>query len=158
LEYPFSDLLEHTTMTLATSSLEGNPHAAPVYFVALPVLAEDAKESNHAPFQFYFFSEVDSQHSRDIDQRGIAAGAIHAESQDWREIRGLQMVGKVRLIPKGPAWQSAWEGYKHKFPFVSALKLIVARNALYVLTPTWMRLVDNRIRFGFKQEWSFSEG
>jgi uncharacterized protein YhbP (UPF0306 family) len=156
LGYPFSDLLEYTTMTLATSSPEGHPHAAPVYFVALPTPAEGAQEDNPAPFQLLFFSERDSQHSRDIDQRGIAAGAIYAQSQDWREIRGLQMVGDARFIPRGPEWQSAWKGYSQKFPFVNALKLIVARNALYALTPTWLRLVDNRIRFGYKQEWSFS--
>jgi len=30
---------------------------------------------------------------------------------------------------------------------------IVQRNALYVFSPTWVRLVDNRRGFGFKQEW-----
>lgn len=144
-------------MTLATSSAEGKPHAAPVYFVALPTSRESTQQDNSAPFVAYFFSEIDSQHSQDINQSGVAAGAIYAESQDWREIRGLQISGKVRLVSKGTEWQTAWKGYKQKFPFVSALKLIVAQNSLYALTPTWLRLVDNRIHFGFKQEWSYSE-
>lgn len=143
-------------MTLATSSVDGIPHAAPVYFVALPTPADNSLERNLAPLCFYFFSEVDSRHSQDVSQHGIAAGSIHAESKDWRNIRGLQMVGNVRLIQKGSEWQSAWEGYRKKFTFVTVLKLVVARNAFYALTPNWMRLVDNRIRFGFKQEWSFS--
>lgn len=143
-------------MTLATSSVDGNPHAAAVYFVSLPIVHQGTQHDDSAPFVAYFFSENDSQHSQDIDRAGIAAAAIYAESQDWREIRGLQMMGNVRLIPKGSEWQAAWEGYRKKFTFVTALKLVVARNALYALTPTWMRLVDNRIRFGFKQEWSFS--
>jgi len=34
------------------------------------------------------------------------------------------------------------------------LEEMVARNALYVFQPRWIRLVDNRRGFGFKQEWT----
>jgi uncharacterized protein YhbP (UPF0306 family) len=157
LDNSIAELLELSTMTLATASSDGHPHAAPVYFVALQEPAQERHEGDPAPLLFYFFSEPYSQHSRDIELSGTAAGAIYPETPDWREIRGLQLVGKARLVSRGAEWEAAWKGYRHKFPFVAALKLIVARNALYVLTPTWMRLVDNRRGFGFKQEWSFSE-
>ena len=46
-------------------------------------------------------------------------------------------------------------GKAYKFPFVDAFKVIVARNVLFAFQPGWIRLVDNRKGFGFKQEWSF---
>lgn len=49
------DLLALSTMTLATAALNGEPHAAAVYFVA-------------EGLQLYFFSAVDSQHSRDLQE------------------------------------------------------------------------------------------
>ena len=47
------------------------------------------------------------------------------------------------------------QGYEaFGLPFVAALKPLIARNQLYVFTPTWLRLVDNRRGFGYKQEWT----
>jgi uncharacterized protein YhbP (UPF0306 family) len=51
-------------------------------------------------------------------------------------------------------WDHAWELYVAKFPFVMELKAIVERNTLYAFIPSWVRQVDNRRGFGFKQEWS----
>lgn len=45
----------------------------------------------------------------------------------------------------------------NKYPFVRALKEVVDLNVLYSITPTWMRLVDNRQGCGCKQEWSYPD-
>ena len=137
-----SDLLSVSTMTLATSGGSGEPHAAPVYFVA---------GENRT---LYFFSDPESQHSRDLAQNPRAASAVYPESFDWQDIRGLQMHGEVYPVPAGAEWEAAWRVYAAKFPFVIALKAVVARNRLYAFAPHWIRLVDNRRSFGFKKEWS----
>ena len=115
-----SDLLLLTTMTLATTGPGGEPHAAAVYFAA----AED--------LSFYFFSDVESQHSRDIQSDPRAAAAIYPECKSWQEIRGLQMRGTVQRVAEGAPWQAAWQCYTNKFPFVLGLESVVARNTLYV--------------------------
>jgi uncharacterized protein YhbP (UPF0306 family) len=138
---PFQDLLAIHTLTLATQGADG-PHAAPVYFAA--------DEDLH----LYFFSDPQSQHAFHLAQDPRAAVAFYPPSQDWQEIRGLQMRGKVHLLKPGAQWEQGWACYRAKFPFVDALKAIVAQNALYVFTPHWIRLVDNRQGFGFKQEWT----
>ena len=133
-------------MTLSTSGETGEPHAAPVYFAAA------SKPSLH----FYFFSEADSQHARDIAAHPQAAAALYPEASDWQEIRGLQVRGRVEPVRPGETWETAWELYRTKFPFVKDLKHIIERNQLYVLIPRWMRLLDNRQGFGFKKEWELS--
>ena len=128
-------------MTLATTAPDGSPHAAPVYFVA----DEDLR--------LYFFSEAKSLHSWQIAQNPKVAAAIYPQCDGWRDINGLQIRGEARLAESAAEWDSAWERYQLKFPFVASLKGVVAKNQLYVLIPHWLRLVDNSKGFGFKQEW-----
>ena len=137
------ELLERVaTMTLATIDPEGNPHAAPVYFVA-----DDET-------WLYFFSEAKSQHSRDIGQNPKVAAAIYPECEGWRGIKGLQLRGNVRLVKSAQEWDTTWARYQVKFPFVRSLKSVVAQNQMYVFIPNWIRLVDNSRGFGFKKEWN----
>ena len=133
-----------STMTLATADLQGNPHAASVYFVVV-----DTRES----WQLYFFSDEHSQHSSHIDQNPKTAVAIYPESKGWRDIKGLQMRGETYWVGSGAEWDSAWRHYQDKFRFVDSMKTVVAQNRLYVFIPKWIRLLDNSKRFGYKKEW-----
>lgn len=129
-------------MTLATNGMEGEPHAAAVYFAADESL------------RLYFFSDPESQHGQDLSADRRAAASFYPQTQDWQDIRGVQMRGEVRLVEGNPEWEAGWAVYVAKFPFVRELKAIVAENALYVFVPDWVRLVDNTRGFGFKQEWT----
>ena len=128
-------------MTLATGDRDGEPHAAAVYF------------ATDDDLNFYFFSDLQSQHGRDLTIRPQCAIAVYPECQDWQDIRGLQLRGEVRLVPPGSEWEHAWSVYRAKFPFVSEMRELAALNQLYVFIPGWVRLVDNRRGFGFKREW-----
>jgi uncharacterized protein YhbP (UPF0306 family) len=139
------ELLSVAAMTLATSGPDGQPFAAPVYFAA---------DLADGPLRLYFFSDPDSQHGRNLKRDPRLAAAFYPESDDWREIRGVQLRGEARPVPSGAAWDLGWRCYADKFPFVEGLKLIVARNTLYCVKPDWVRVVDNRRGFGFKEEWS----
>ena len=129
-------------MTLATTDPEGNPHAAPVYFVADDEL------------RLYFFSEAKSQHSQNVAQNPQIAAAIYPECEGWQGIKGLQLRGKISIVESPQEWDSTWERYQVKFPFVRALKAVVAKNQLYVFIPSWIRLVYNSQGFGYKKEWN----
>lgn len=136
-----AELLSLAAMTLATTGADGAPHAAPVYF------ATDAE------LIFYFFSDPDSQHAQDLEHCPEAAAAIYPECHGWEEIRGLQLRGQARRLETGQAWEAAWQVYTAKFPFVLAMRDLIAKSEFYALRPRWIRLVDNRRGFGFKQEW-----
>jgi len=139
-----SELLSLSTLTLATTNGEGEPHAAPVYFAA------------DADLSFYFFSAPDSRHGQDLASNPHAAAAFYPACFGWQEIRGVQMHGAACIVEAGATWEKAWELYQAKFPFVTALRSEISRNSLYVFTPSWIRLVDNRRRFGYKREWTLA--
>jgi uncharacterized protein YhbP (UPF0306 family) len=136
------DLWSLPAMTLATTSREGLPSAAAVYFVSTPEQ------------QLYFFSAANSRHSLNLAEKPRAAATIHPLVDSWQEIRGLQLEGRVRLVEPGQEWETAWALYQKKFPFAADLKEVVAQNNLYLFEPDWTRLVDNQRGFGFKEEWT----
>jgi uncharacterized protein YhbP (UPF0306 family) len=132
-------------MTLATTGPDGQPHAAPVYFAADEAL------------RLYFFSGEDSRHGQDLAADPRLAAAIYPECFGWQAIRGLQLRGTARPVPPGAEWEAGWQCYTTKFPFVVEMKEAVASTRLYIFVPQWVRLVDNRQGFGFKQEWDLRE-
>ena len=138
--WPPAELLALPAMTLATVGDNGEPHAAAVYFAA------DAEN------RLYFFSEPGSQHAADLQARRQAAVTIQPPASAYQEIRGLQGRGSVRLVQPGEELDKGFGLYLAKFPFVAGMQAEVAKNKLYVFTPAWMRLLDNRRGFGYKEE------
>lgn len=136
-----ADILQQSTMTLATCSAEGIPHAAPLYFAADEELA------------CYFFSKNDSLHCRQLSHNPHAAVAIYIEAFDWREIRGLQMRGIAKPVKEESRRQKGMALYQEKFPFVSQLTVLLLQHQLYVFQPEWVRYINNRQKLGYKEEW-----
>jgi uncharacterized protein len=114
----------------------------------------------------YFLSEERTEHGRNLLADARVAGAIHADGQDWRRIRGVQVRGQARLAT-GTALVHAAAVYGRKYTFVAALLAgnggpgvlagPLARARFWVLKPVWFRLVDNAVRFGFKEELVLNE-
>ncbi|KAA3644744.1 MAG: hypothetical protein DWQ07_15155 [Chloroflexi bacterium] len=139
-----NEYLDLSTMTLGTVGQDGQAHVAPVYFVA---------DEN---IDLYFFSKPDSQHIQDLEGNPSAAISIYPECFDWQEIRGVQMQGSVGSnIPRKKEKQLI-KLYSEKFPFVSGLKIAFTENRMYQFRPEWVRVVDNRVQFGHKTEFSLA--
>lgn len=136
------EVLSNTTLALGTAGPGGRPFGTPVFFAADPELG------------LVFFSDPDTLHVQHVIGRPEASATIYPATDDFMEIRGLQVAGTVERILPGDAWERAWEAYAGKFPFVAGLRPIVDAAWLLVLRPTWIRLIDNRRGFGFKCEWS----
>jgi uncharacterized protein len=139
-------LKAHRVMTLATSAGDA-PWAAAVFYVS-------------HDFTIYFISDPESRHCANIRRNPPASAAIHENYSDWREIRGLQIEGRVEEVSvvEIPAMMSA---YVAKFPFVRDLltpeglfrvggKVIDAR--FYKLMPSRCVLLDNRKGFSHREE------
>lgn len=140
---------EQSTMTLATS-MNSQAWAAPVYYV-------------YHKFHFYFLSDPATRHIREALESGQVSVAIHAPSFEWREIRGLQMSGRVEHVAGKMEALQAVGAYLKKFPFTKdfftpGLALDMAafesrfRVKLYRFAPSLTYYLDNKIRFGFRAE------
>lgn len=132
-------LAQHSTLTLSTINVDSKPQSAPLFFAC----DDDT---------LIFFSSPKSHHSLNIAETGKAAVTVHNETWNWEEIAGVQMEGETHLIPIGPARDHAWEIYKKKFPFVVEFEAEVSRSELYRFTPKWIRLIDNSVSFGYREE------
>jgi len=135
----------HSTLTLATTTSSGLPQAASLFFA----VAADGS--------LIFVSGAESRHSLNIAANGQAAVTIHTETWKWHDIAGVQMEGSVRAVPAGPEREAAWDTYRAKFPFVTAFESEVSQSTFYRFTPRWVRLIDNRVRFGFREEFTVGE-
>jgi uncharacterized protein YhbP (UPF0306 family) len=147
------ELLAVSTLTLATTGPDGQPHAAPVYFASEMVIRKHLSALSRGALTLYFFSDPQSQHGTDLASNPHAAAAVYPPCFDWQDIRGLQLRGTASKVTSEQQWERGWAQYQAKFPFVSTLKEVVTRSSLYVFLPSWVRLVDNRQGFGFKREW-----
>lgn len=141
-------------MTLATVGADGTPAAAAVFY------------AHDADLNLYFLSEERTQHGQNLLADPQVAGTIQADGQDWRGIRGLQLRGQATVV-SGTLLAHAAAVYGRKFAFVAALLAghgpgmlagPLTRARFWVLRPTWFRLIDNTVRFGYKEELILTAG
>ncbi len=142
-------LADHTTLTLATVGPDSGPAAAAVFY------------AHDGDLNLYFLSEERTAHGHNVLANPVVAGAIQADGQDWRTIRGLQVRGTVSLVAPGDV-AHAVAVYGRKYAFVAAttagaegpgiLAGPLAAARFWVLQPSWFRLIDNTVRFGYKEE------
>ena len=142
---PILDFLAaHNTLTLATFGPDETPHAAAVFYAFTPEA------------RLIFLSDPGSQHGQHIGRDGArVAVTIQADGQQWQRITGLQMHGIASLADR-----DARDVYLARFPFIyiartGPLARAMSKVAFYQIVPAWIRLIDNRLGFGHKQEWRF---
>ena len=140
---------EQNTLTLATA--EGDTAwAAPVYYVFLKST-------------FYFLSGPNSRHITEALRNGQASGAVHAVASTWKQIKGLQMTGRVRAVKPGLEAVQVLRAYLKKYPFTTDffkgnvtldLETFAERFGvkLYGFIPSLVYYLDNQIRFAFREK------
>jgi uncharacterized protein YhbP (UPF0306 family) len=135
------------TLVLATADPE--PWCAPVYYV-------------YRKQRFYFFSSAKSRHVTAGLASKHCAGSIFRDSDDWREIEGLQMDGSLQDIHMGAEAMSAFSAYLKKYPTVKGFFADAAfdlnqfrerfRTQLYAFTPERVFYLNNQAGLGKRQE------
>jgi len=135
-------LAGHTTLTLATVAADGQPQAAPLFYAETDDLA------------LIFISEKKARHSQNIAREGRVAATIYADGPQWQSIKGLQLEGNCTELSGQPA-RTAQAVYTARYPFINhnkLLKLMFLKVTFYQIRPTWLRLIDNSLGFGHKEE------
>ncbi len=140
---PDAFLTAHNTLALATAGPDGTPHAAAVFYAVDDDLT------------LYFLSEPKTLHAQHIGAGARVAATIEENNQDWKSIQGLQLHGWAAPCA-GEEEEHARAVYAARFPFVARAETLagpLSRARYYQITPTWMRLIDNTLGFGHKEEW-----
>lgn len=141
-------LAERRVLTLASIGPDGSPQAANLYYAQ----AED--------WALYFVSVPGSRHTANIARNPRVAVTVHADSQGWRDIRGLQLEGTCSRV-SGARRAEAWACYTARFPFVladAALARALQKVDLYRIVPEWLRWIDNTAGLGHNREWVRVDG
>lgn len=142
-------ILNNQTMTLATTG-KNKAWAAPVFYV------------NNGS-SFYFLSSPNARHIEEALVSGQVACTIYAEGDSWQSLMGLQMSGKILMVPGGVEATNAILAYVNKFPivktFFASIKKINLNNfyskfhaKLYCFIPDFIFFMDNSVHFGFRTE------
>ncbi|MGD0573759.1 MAG: pyridoxamine 5'-phosphate oxidase family protein [Anaerolineales bacterium] len=131
-----------SAMTIASVGAEGQPMAASVYFAFTPDL------------HFYFLSSAHTQHVQNLRRDHRAAVCFSPAGARWQNLRGVQMRGVVTL-GQGEEEKRGRSVYLARFPFARALERALEEASLHCFVPDWVRLIDNRLGFGHKEEWSW---
>lgn len=135
-------LSQHHVLTLAYQDAAG-PGACALWFAADERLT------------CYFLSTLTTRHGAALAAGGAVAFTVQKDEQPWQAIRGVQGRGYCAPLPPDQHAE-AWACYTRRFPFVvqqfPALEAALARTTLWHIRPTWLRLIDNRLGFGHKEE------
>jgi uncharacterized protein YhbP (UPF0306 family) len=125
LEY----LSSQSTLTLATSSPTGTPHAATFLYV------------NDGP-SLYFWSKAATVSSRQIEQNPLVAFTIDEYTSDLTQTRGVQGVGECSVLLSGEQIARVADLFGQKFPSLSPGATMSI--SFYRITPTEIQFIDNR--------------
>jgi len=125
LEY----LSAQNTLTLATSSPTGTPHAATFLYV------------NEGP-SLYFWSKASTESSRHIEQNPLVAFTIDEYTDDLTQTRGVQGIGECSVLLSGEQIARVAALFGEKFPSLSPGATMSI--SFYKITPTEIQFIDNR--------------
>jgi uncharacterized protein YhbP (UPF0306 family) len=137
-------LAQCRTASLATVDAHGRPHAANIQYAFNDQL------------NLYFVSSPNAAHSRHIAQNpAVALTVYHPLDAEPQTLHGLQLHARATPVTDAIERANALAFYTARFPFITTdpqLAAAVEQQSFYKLTPTWLRLIDNRRGFGWKAE------
>ncbi len=133
-------LRAQSTLTLATTDERGTPCVAPLFYIL------------HGDLTLYWLSSAASRHSLNLNRSPTAAAAVYRNTQNWKEICGVQMRGSVETIAAPGQRDPLVKTYCERFNLGGFLHLAIRRSTLYAFQPHWFRYIDNQKHFGYNFE------
>jgi hypothetical protein len=143
-------LTNHYTISIATAAKEES-WSASVFYVS------DQK------LNIYFISFDESKHIQGILKNKRVSATINQDVSDWMQIKGLQLQGVAYKVPEQHR-KNILNTYRQKFDSIHELldlpktddekKIAKQFNSisLFCFEPHWIRLLDNSLGFGSKEE------
>jgi uncharacterized protein YhbP (UPF0306 family) len=128
-------LTEYHVLSLSTGS--GDQHwAAPLFYVFDP----------RKP-RLLFATDLTTRHGALLERHAEAVATVSNQDDEIADLHGLQMRGVASRLG-APGLDAAAELYRRTFPVPAHLTLV-----LWEFLPSYIKATDNRVRFGYKEEW-----
>ena len=127
---------KHHVLTLATVGGDNLPYVANCFY------AYDAKRG-----KIIFTSDLTTRHGKEMELQPRVALSIVRETRIVGCVEGIQIEG---IAKRGS--EEARTSYIKRFPYAA-----VAPLTLWEVTPTMMKLTDNKLGFGKKLIWQSEE-
>jgi uncharacterized protein YhbP (UPF0306 family) len=121
-------LREQTTLTLATSSATGTPHATTLTYV------------NEGPV-VYVWTRPETGTATNMEQNPIVAFAIDEYAQDWSETKGIQATAQSQVVLNSDEVSRARGLFEEKYPSLAGT--LGMNVSFFRLTPTQLQFIDN---------------
>jgi uncharacterized protein YhbP (UPF0306 family) len=119
---------EQRTMTLATASPAGVPHASTFLYV------------NDGP-TLYFWSKPNTTTARHIEQNPVVSFAIDKYTEDLRQTKGVQGAGECRVLLSGEEIARVADLFGQRFPNLSPGNTMSI--SFFRIAPTDLQFIDN---------------
>lgn len=120
---------QESTLTLATASPSGVPHASTFLYV------------NDGP-ALYFWTKPGTTTATQIQQNPLVAFAIDSYAADLRETKGVQGTGECSVVLNGEQIARAADLFGQKFPDLSPGNTMSI--SFFRIAPTELEFIDNR--------------
>jgi len=129
-----------STLALATTSSDGQPQVAPIFYVSDDRL------------NLYWLSSPKSRHSVNLVRNPKVAATMYPSVWQWNDIVGLQLEGEARPVGDERIREQILILYLRKFQLPPDFDSVIQASTLYALTPNWLRWLDNSVAFNHKVE------
>jgi nitroimidazol reductase NimA-like FMN-containing flavoprotein (pyridoxamine 5'-phosphate oxidase superfamily) len=120
-------LRSRDTLTLATASLSGLPHAATFVYV-------------NEGLAIYFATLPETRTGSHIDQNPVVSFMIDAYSPDWHQTKGIQAAGECEILLNPDEIRHVVELFQQKFPFLSSQ--VTDNRSFFRITPSEMYFIN----------------
>lgn len=117
------------TVTLATASSDGVPHASTFMYV------------NHGP-ELYIWARPTSTTAKHIQANPRVSFAIDEYVEDWNKAKGIQGDGQCQLVSSGDDIARAVGLFAEKFPTPSS-GASTTNISFFKITPASLQFIDN---------------
>jgi uncharacterized protein YhbP (UPF0306 family) len=133
-------LSSQNTLTLATASPSGVPHASTFLYV------------NDGP-TLYFWTRPGTTTARHLDQNPVVSFAIDEYAEDLRQTRGVQGSGECTVVLNGETIAKVADLFGQKFPELSPGATMSI--SFFRIVPTELQFIDNTESGGKAEEGTF---
>jgi uncharacterized protein YhbP (UPF0306 family) len=133
-------LSAQNTLTLASASPSGVPHASTFLYV------------NDGP-TLYFWTRPGTITARHLDQNPVVSFAIDEYAQDLRQTRGVQGAGECGVVLNGETIARVADLFGQKFPALSPGTTMSI--SFFRIVPTELQFIDNTDKGGKTDDGTF---